>query len=155
MVEWAFFPSLTGMPILTSSLGRRLEALDLQSPRTRMSTARVSLGVIHTPHQKAIHRPWPCNVARGVEMLWRRKHPVRWGPGLQNAVHLCRFPGNVKQMLLSHQTGLVLYVRTGELQKEDVVRILYGASLPAIPRKRHGRVHLERGDAYVQRITKE
>jgi hypothetical protein len=57
------------------------------------------------------------------------------GPGLQNAVHLCRFPGDVKQMLLSHQTGLVLYVRTGELQKEDVVRILYGASLPAIPRK--------------------
>jgi hypothetical protein len=57
----------------------------------------------------------------------------------------CRFPGDVKQMLLSHQTRLVLYVRTGELQKEDVVRILYGASLPAIPRKRHGRVHLERG----------
>lgn len=33
--------------------------------------------------------------------------------GLQNAIRLCHFPGGVKWMLLNHQTGLVLYVRTG------------------------------------------
>src|SRR5436305_14942932 len=41
-----------------------------------------------------------------------------------------------------------------ELKREDVVCVLYGASLPVVPRKRHGRVVLERGMHMFKRVMK-
>jgi hypothetical protein len=61
-------------------------------------------------------------------MLWRRKHPVGWCQGASSNPGRSTFGGApdyrmpfifpafqemLKQMLLSHQTGLVLYARTG------------------------------------------
>jgi hypothetical protein len=43
----------------------------------------------------------------------RRDRLLEEDCGLQNAIRLCRFPGGIKWMLLNHQTGLVLYVHTG------------------------------------------
>src|SRR5580704_9121832 len=67
---------------------------------------------------------------------------------------LCRFPGGVGWMLLNHQTGASVVCTHRELKRGDVVCVLYGASLPVVPRKRHGRVLLERGMHMFKRIVK-
>src|SRR5271168_4338705 len=59
-----------------------------------------------------------------------------------------------KWMLLNHQTGASVVCTHRELKRKDVVCILYGASLPVVPRKRHGRVLLERGMHMFKRVMK-